>query len=269
MRRGRTGRCRRWHDHNFSDPCESSDVGAMAFHAGRDTGMAHLRAGEFRPIRDRCYRDARARAHVADLTGLRGRHVIGWQSNNLEVCRRYRERIRVSAMALRAIGGLARCIGMDINERRQHGIVAAFMAVGAGRRSQIRDMVRRLHDAVKVVEVRSVTAQAIPTRGMCRVLDHKGPRRRAGTGLEAGVMRTADKGDWADGVLAHRHPRIATLVTALAIGGDARMNLSGRWRRRHKERAWQRLVAIRGGQAGRHGGLMATRAITGHGDMRG
>ena len=239
MRRGRTSRCRRWHDHNFSDPRKSSDIGTVAFHAGRDTGMAHLRAGEFRPIRDRCYRDARAGAHVADLAGLRGRQVIGWQPNNLEVCRRYRERIRVGAMALRAIGGLARCVGMDINERRQHGVVAAFMAVGTGRRSQIRDMVRRLHDTVEVVEVRAVTGQAIPAGGVRRVLHDKGPGRRTRAGLEAGVMRAADKGGWTDGVLAHRHPRVAAFVATLTVSGDPAVNLARGRGRRHKERPWQ------------------------------
>jgi len=56
-------------------------------------------------------------------------------------------------------------------------------------------------------------------------------------------------------------------MAALAIGRDTRVDLSrgGRWAL--KERPWRRTGGVRRDQARRQGSLMATGAITGHGDM--
>ena len=225
VRRRGSGRCRRRHHHNFRNAGETRHARAMTFNAGSHTRVAHLGTGELGAVRYGCRGHTGAGAHVADLTRLGGRQVIRGQTDDAEVGRRNRESRCIRTVTLAAIIRFARRIGVDVDQRRHHRIVAVLMAIGARRRRSIRNVVRRLHDAVEVIEVIAVAGDAIARGRVGGILDHEGTRHETRSGLEACVVRASRERRGVDGVLAHRHPGVTTLVAALAIRGNACVDL--------------------------------------------
>ena len=192
------GRCGRRHHNDFrnADERAAADRGPVARHTSADARVIHLRAGEQGAVGHRGRRNAGTRADVAHLARLRGWDVVRRRGHDLEAGRTRKRTHRGTRrrMALGAIRGLARRIGMDIDKRRHDRVIRHLMAVTARGGGRYRHVVRRLHLAREIVEVRAVTADAVARRRMGRVFDLIRSAARARTRLETRVLRVVTVG---------------------------------------------------------------------------
>ena len=215
--------------------------------------MIHLRAGEQGAIGHRRHGNAGAGTDMAHLAGLRHRNMVRRKTGHLEVNRRNRIGRRSRPVALRAIGRLARRVGVDIQHRRHDREVTArvLMAARATRTRGHWDMVRRLFRCCEISKIGAVAVDTLAGRRVLRILNHEFAADRTGSSLEAHVLRgwiRRHRG-WIQRVLTHGHPGITAFMTARAVTRHTAMNLVGGRCWIQEQRPWRKRGRIRRNEA--------------------